>query len=135
MCGKKTFTVDFTNDEIQNWMGQSHTIISGSASTQLINNSQWPAGGIADNRFCLLHFNEEGTFAGLEFVRGTDTGENSVNYWGFVGATGDKRAHLCHDGEETGGSEYGGFAAHVGASEKNDWVFETDVVGDEVDWI
>ena len=135
MRRKKTFTVDFADDKIQNRMSQRHTVISGSASPQLINDRQWSAGGIVDNWFCLLHFDEEGTFSGFEFVGGADTGEDSIYDGGFVRATGDEGAHLCHDGEERGGSEDGGFATHVGASEENDRVFEADVVGDKVDWI
>ncbi len=67
-------------DVFENWISNSNSVESRSASSEFIQNGNWMFGAIFENVESLFHFYKEGGFAFLKHVWGSNTSENSV-YW------------------------------------------------------
>lgn len=54
-------------------------------------------GGIVEHTFSLLHLDEEGTLAFVQFVRCTDSCEDTIDYLAFIALGWHVRSHLSEN--------------------------------------
>jgi len=113
---EETFAVNFSDNEVKDWMCQCHSIVGRSASSKFVDNCQRPVCRVVDDRFGLLHFDKECTLAWLQFIRSADTSEYSINYWRLVWTTRNVTTHLCHYRQKARCSQNSRFSTHVWTS-------------------
>src|SRR5208337_4710829 len=90
--------------------------------------------GVVEDGGDLAHLDEKSGAAAGEIIAGADAGEDAVGDGKASLARGNEGTHLRHEDNQSGLAEVGGFAAHVGAGDKEQLLaagLEAKIIGNE----
>lgn len=101
-------------------MGDCVSIEGAGSSAQFVENGQRVGRRLLHDGLGLLHFHEERAFVFHDSVVGSDAGEDAVDEGEAAGVSGNEATDLGEDDGNSGLTEEGGLATHVGASDEMD---------------
>ena len=114
--GKEGLGPNLVMDMLDNGLGQSHPVIGGCSSTQLVKEDEGILAGQTDCLIGLHHLYHKGRLATNQVIRCPDAGKDGIENWQFSPVSWNVGTHLGHDDDNGQLAHIGGLSAHVGAS-------------------